>query len=539
MLTYSGRIISNTSKKNYSLSLIKGLSLNYYLTLAKRRLIGRLILEELYTDNNKILSYIKPALDILGINKFEQLFYKLSEFPITSGMTLRHIFKKDPFLLIKSFRKIDAFGYEKFIAIVNELDTKNIVGLRCSAYAFQRNPSEFIDSIIEIDKVFIAKFIETAHKITPLFDKNTIKAAYTFDAINFIKMLAHFTSIINKTITELNISLLSGHLDFKTLIKKLNLKVGIFFDEIILINALKSLVLYLKLSPENIVIYHRNTLIPRHIIRDRLAKFNLKRISRHTYNKLNKRNAINLRFYPGDNFEIDIDKPTPSISIPWLPFKYIITEKYTPSTLRGLKKKYGIPAGRKIVTVGSPSRQETKEILNEICRISQYPRNESKPLFIIGATNGIDDIIFEFSKKVNIIIQKGHANRPFDLSNADVFILCSRGELLKFYSIADVALVAVDRNLMEPVSMGVPTYSIEGNWLYNKSIKTILTKNNGMKSINIEHLLPSLLKTLYNEKFAKEMSQNATKAYSQFKKDKLYPAIKAANFFLCMAILAK
>jgi len=95
----------------------------------------------------------------------------------------------------------------------------------------------------------------------------------------------------------------------------------------------------------------------------------------------------------------------------------------------------------------------------------------------------------------------------------DIVLINTRGELVKFFSAADLAIVGEDRNLFEPASQWVPILYFPGVWRNNQTAKHLLDDAGGAVQIQLPILYDQVASILAHPEDLIQGTENAMEAF--------------------------
>jgi len=234
------------------------------------------------------------------------------------------------------------------------------------------------------------------------------------------------------------------------------------------------------------------------------------------------------------------------------PFKYAIPKQVhsqeSENEIEALRRTMKIVPGRKIIVAASPNKDDVKTILKSYEEAwREVPLNQ-RPLLILGLRYvGIKEWQQQLRDSVKIegfrIADRNEedqaktfnglaGNIPF--GDLDIVVLNTQGELADLMKTADLVLVGRDRNILEPVSLSIPTLYFQGDWPNNQRVLDFMMKHNAVQPIDRDHLKDQMKKIL-NDKdgIRDQVNDNVTRAIKLFEQDffevaKLHLAITIA-----------
>jgi 3-deoxy-D-manno-octulosonic-acid transferase len=180
--------------------------------------------------------------------------------------------------------------------------------------------------------------------------------------------------------------------------------------------------------------------------------------------------------------------------------------------------KKSIANEAKVLIAASTHNGEEKILLKVFARLKEShpnlvlmiaPRHPERFLDVFQLCNG-----FECAKRSDV-----ESIKP----TTEVIVIDSLGELLTFYSLADIAFVGGSlvpiggHNMLEPMALDVPV--ISGNYLFNfKAISQQLLNQQAMCSINSENELYAILDEMLNsEQKGIKLASNARRVLDENK----------------------
>lgn len=209
------------------------------------------------------------------------------------------------------------------------------------------------------------------------------------------------------------------------------------------------------------------------------------------------------------------------------------------------KEKLGIIPTRPVIIVSSP-RNGHEDLLLKVYRkeFSHLPIEE-RPVMIIGMRDRNSRFEYLSKKmKINSSIRDKQDQENEQLWTAggdvvtekDVVFLATMGELASLYSVADIALVDYNRNLIEPATYGVPIlYFNDGRWGINEVAKYVLESEGGIKPIEKKSLGEQIREQLTQKR--KKHSKKLRKAIHKIDQDILPDSIEFAELYLALVII--
>lgn len=241
-----------------------------------------------------------------------------------------------------------------------------------------------------------------------------------------------------------------------------------------------------------------------------------------------------------------IDKDKRTFTLPYRALKLNVLRKANAE----ISKRYlGVAETRPVIVVSSP-RSEHLEYL-----VKSYKENftdipkEERPLLVLGMRTqwkkvldyclayGLDYVIRtsrdqDANKDSDVMFAEGNP-----IANKDVIVLYTMGELASLYSVADLAIVDYNRNLLEPTAYGVPTlYFDDGTWTVNEVAKFILNEEDSIKAIDKKKIGYQLLQILYNQK-GSILKQNSEQAYNKLDQEVLKDSVEFVDLFFALFLL--
>lgn len=258
-----------------------------------------------------------------------------------------------------------------------------------------------------------------------------------------------------------------------------DVKLAIKVYEVASLHAAKGLIEYAGLPKEKIVILYEQEVtekqaaefFPGHIVKE--------------YNAFSAPNVVRIEFHDRGAQLTSRFANRMTLSLPYTPFKFYLAEKDREEA-KGIKAALNTGA-REIIVLGSPSDREFNEFMQVYNALYAGRPAAQRPLIIVGFRLRRDDADFKVFGPLSgqSIAVRSHVNMPFpDMSNNNVLILNTVGELYKLYGVADVAVVGEDRNLFEPVSQEAPVLFFEGSWENNLDGKRQLTESGAVLEFN-------------------------------------------------------
>jgi len=196
--------------------------------------------------------------------------------------------------------------------------------------------------------------------------------------------------------------------------------------------------------------------------------------------------------------------------------KYDIALPDNPSLSRDdLKEELGIPPGSKVVVAGSTEQGEEKMVLDVFIRLKQ----DIPDLFLVLAPRHLNRIKqveneligagLKYQRKTQME-KKSHTK-----GNLDIILLDTIGQLLSFYSIAEVAFVGGSlipfggHNILEPAIHSVPV--LFGPYMdhFKEASELLMKSGGGILVKDSEELYLEMSQLLQDEVKRKKMGQMA------------------------------
>jgi len=174
-------------------------------------------------------------------------------------------------------------------------------------------------------------------------------------------------------------------------------------------------------------------------------------------------------------------------------------------------------ADRKIIVIGSPSDEEFGRFIQDYNTLYASLPFAKRPLLIVGfrQRRDVGELKLLGSLSGQSIAVRSDANAPLpNVAGNNVLILNTSGELLKMYSLADVAIVGNDRNIFEPASQRTAILYFEGSWQNNSEAKNALVEAGAAKEFNRDNL-ESLMDNPEESMQSAERGLEAVRAYRQ------------------------
>lgn len=202
------------------------------------------------------------------------------------------------------------------------------------------------------------------------------------------------------------------------------------------------------------------------------------------------------------------------LELPYIPFKLGLPEPISDSEKNSARDALGI-GNRKVIVAGSPSNLEFQRIIAAYKELYGNLQIAERPLLIVGFRHPKSKDEFKEALSEQSVEVRDYASKPLpDLSGHNMLFLNTAGELLKFYAIADVAIIGHDRNLFEPASQGVATLTFEGAWSNNKEPVEALTEANSMQYFSRD-ALENLVNNLELQRVMGKNAQRVVRDYQQ------------------------
>ncbi len=167
------------------------------------------------------------------------------------------------------------------------------------------------------------------------------------------------------------------------------------------------------------------------------------------------------------------------ISLPYNLLKLDIMPREAGRTISISKGMLNIPDTRKVIVAGS-LHLNTSEMEKLINIYNQHflhlPVNE-RPVLVLAPrhTDAVDQTEYVFLKNNDYLVRDERSKiqnniMVEDMNDKDILFLLTQGELDYFYSVADIAILGYDRNIMEPLSWGKQVLYFGSSWRNNKEI---------------------------------------------------------------------
>ena len=206
--------------------------------------------------------------------------------------------------------------------------------------------------------------------------------------------------------------------------------------------------------------------------------------------------TTNLKSTPGRvvvRYLSEVD--TPISRFPHAPFKSIFPSEINNAAKERLRKDLKLGT-RKLIVVCSPLSSEVEIIMSALRGIAR----DSMPLVIVGMRDR--DLRLEqiFSSEFDTIIRNNGEESLRHLAEHQLVVLNTNGELIKFLSIGDLAIVGMDRNVFEPASQRIPILYFDGPWYNNRLQIKLLSKFKGATKIVPRNLRGQITYLLSNPK---------------------------------------
>jgi hypothetical protein len=212
-------------------------------------------------------------------------------------------------------------------------------------------------------------------------------------------------------------------------------------------------------------------------------------------------NYLQITFRDGGRYPFkDIAKGV--MYLPFEPYKYHEAPEASAITKETTRTALGIPADKKVFVICSPDTKEAKECIDAYEKAYAHTPKINRPLLIVGASLEEDELLDHtrdkpFNTEIRSdtdTIQENTANgKP--LADQDIIILATRGELGRFITIANLAVVGADRNWQEPMQQGIPTYVLSGKIYHNHFAQGVLKETQPTLIIDSPELAAKFLST--------------------------------------------
>lgn len=180
-------------------------------------------------------------------------------------------------------------------------------------------------------------------------------------------------------------------------------------------------------------------------------------------------------------------------SLPLIPLKFNITRR-SESEAKALRQMAGISPERPVIVVGSPQAWEFVRFMQDYNALYQGVPKAQRPLVIVGFRSVDFEHEIEdepYMQGNSAVIRRTREVWP-GLGDNNILVLNTQGELPKMYSIANVALVGEDHNLIEPACMSAAILYFGGDWFFNnESLRRLEQNNAGVQygPAELKHLL--------------------------------------------------
>lgn len=226
--------------------------------------------------------------------------------------------------------------------------------------------------------------------------------------------------------------------------------------------------------------------------------------------------VIRIEFHDYGEMKLDTSTGSISASLPYTPFKFNLPEGLSEEELSSMRELLGI-GSRRVIVIGSPSDVEFNEFIQAYNSLYGSFPYAQRPLLIIGFRQRRNEnelrLLGSFSGQ-SIAVRSDNKSPLPNVASNNVLILNTVGELLKMYSVADVAIIGNDRNIFEPASQKAAVLYFEGNWQNNKEAKQALIKVGAAQLFSKENLEKLLADFSLTEKMAKK-GLEAVEAYKK------------------------
>lgn len=230
------------------------------------------------------------------------------------------------------------------------------------------------------------------------------------------------------------------------------------------------------------------------------------------------------------------------LSIPYRPFKLMA---FNSRSMVLTKKHMRIPGSRPVIIASSPWPKHFHKLIRSYQTAFEGIPVEQKPLLIVGVRyyapswenacleKGVSVAIREVGdKKFKGIWVAGGEK----VTDKEVVLLATMGELAPLYSVADLAIVDHNRNLLEPAAFGVPTlYFDDGSWGINEVAKLILQTESAIEVIRTDQLEKQIVKAL--GKSRNKIEKKMKKALKRLNQNILADAVSFLELYLLSIFL--
>ncbi len=277
------------------------------------------------------------------------------------------------------------------------------------------------------------------------------------------------------------------------------------------INAIKSVMDFLELSPESIVIGY---------VRSKDADAGVKTLIENTFPGVETMSMSSTKTYDEDAF-VRIEFKDEGSDVSQKPLKgWLNLESVkgrvayvSDQVVSSLRTEMNI-GDRPVIVVGSPGTLETGPIMRGFKElIDGIEDNAKKPLLIMGFRQPSDESRLSVYKDQYVVRQRTQADkdagRPYeDLSDADILTVTSVGELGTLYALArnnGVGIIGHDRNIMELAMQGIAFMNMPGGWNLNKKVLDTFVAGQAVQTYSDT----KLAKILQDDALRQEMAARA------------------------------
>lgn len=294
--------------------------------------------------------------------------------------------------------------------------------------------------------------------------REQLQASFAADPYLFVQMLLNLATNDNKEqlLPFINDN---GTIDINLILSKSNQKLYINVFEIAAVNAAKGLISSLSIHKDNIALSY-SAEITQQMATEKFEGYTDIRPL------LKVNNDVQKIMFSG-SFHNNLNEEVLEFSL--VPLKYYLPPKISAKQQSKLREEMNL-GSRKVIVVSSPDSSELHETLHAYSKFSPQER----PILILGMRYPDDSLLRKLTDlgyKVNV---RSDVNEELSLiGENNVTVLNTMGELLNFYSIADLAYIGEDRNLIEPASQGVPIIRFMGPGANNRDAIETMYKSGG------------------------------------------------------------
>ncbi len=453
------------------------------------------------------------------IQKYETLI-KLLASPNSLGIdVLKNAFDRDPNGFIHAIHYIHGNVYS-FKTLLNTF------GIETVREAFSNDPSGFANSIKTLSNMGKSRlqFMKVFHKLAnSLVGISFLRNSFAQYPYPLTLALALLRSSIDSLVEYIN----ENGTDINPLLSKKNIKLAINNDEVSSLNTTMGLIKLLHISAQNVIIGY-STEVTQSLAEERFPPIQYQ--VKPYFPLKNSSSQGHLIFV--EYTEHVFTKPR-TLGLSPDPFKYSLPSFASEESRSSLRNSMAIE-NRKIIVVTSPQPSEA-QIFQEAYRkiFGDLPTAE-RPLVILAPRYPNPTLVSLLESNGFKAQNRDTEEEPLSLlGEQDFVVLNTYGELLKFFTVADLAIVGHDRNLFEPASQRVPILYFGGHWSNNQTAKRVLDESGGAMEINPRYLDKQILTILEEPEDIKAGLQSAVKRFEQ----QIFPSAQLYTLLMLTSVI--